>query len=85
LLDSEFERNGRDGHGERGGVISPDGRTAAVFRAESPIIRPLHLIDLAMGADRATGVTLAPPSDPRGRSCGRPTVGGSLQPMPMSS
>ena len=47
-----------------GGVISPDGRTAALFRAE--IFTgdlAVHLIDLATGADRATGVTLTPPSD----------------------
>jgi hypothetical protein len=46
-----------------GGLISPDGRTAALFRAEFTGYLALHLIDLATGADRATGVTLAPPSD----------------------
>jgi hypothetical protein len=49
-----------------GGVISPDGRTAALFRAEFSGYLALHLIDLATGADRPTGVTLAPPSDPQG-------------------
>jgi hypothetical protein len=46
-----------------GGVISPDGRTAALFRAEFTGYLALHLIDLATGDDRPTGVTLAPPSD----------------------
>jgi hypothetical protein len=49
-----------------GGVISPDGRTAAMFRAEFTGYLALHLIDLATGADRGTGVTLAPPSNPQG-------------------
>jgi hypothetical protein len=49
-----------------GGVISPDGRTAAMFRAEFTGYLALHLIDLATGADRGTGVALAPPSDPQG-------------------
>ena len=49
-----------------GGVISPDGRTAALFRTEFGGYLALHLIDLATGADRRTGVTLAPPSDPEG-------------------
>jgi hypothetical protein len=49
-----------------GGVISTDGRTAALFRAVFSGYLALHLIDLATGADRTTGVTLAPPSDPQG-------------------
>ena len=54
------------GYSASGGVISPDGRTAALFRAEFGGYLALHLIDLATGADRRTGVTLAPPSDPEG-------------------
>ena len=49
-----------------GGVISPDGRTAALFREEFGGYLVLHLVDLTSGAERATGVTLAPPSDPQG-------------------
>jgi hypothetical protein len=49
-----------------GGVISPDGRTAALYRAEFTGYLALHLVDLATGVDRPTGVTLAPPSDPQG-------------------
>ena len=49
-----------------GGVISPDGRTAALFRTAFSGYLALHLIDLSTGVDRDTGVTLAPPSDPQG-------------------
>ena len=49
-----------------GGVISPDGRNAALFRAEFGGYLAVHLVDLTSGAERATGVALAPPSDPQG-------------------
>ena len=49
-----------------GGVISPNGRTAALFREEFGGYLALHLIDLTTGAERATGVVLAPPNDPHG-------------------
>jgi hypothetical protein len=45
-----------------GGVISPDGSTAAVLEGDGGPAR-LHLIDLHSGADRPTDVTLNPDLD----------------------
>jgi hypothetical protein len=45
-----------------GGVISPDGGTAAVLEGDGGPAR-LHLIDLHSGADRATDVTVNPDLD----------------------
>jgi hypothetical protein len=45
-----------------GGVISPDGNTAAVLEGDGGPAR-LHLIDLHSGADRSTDVTLNPDLD----------------------
>jgi hypothetical protein len=45
-----------------GGVISPDGSTAAILEGDGGPVR-LHLIDLHSGADRSTDVTLNPDLD----------------------
>jgi hypothetical protein len=48
-----------DAYGD-GGVIAPDGSTAAVLAVDSAGTGTVHLLDLVSGADRSTGITLDP-------------------------
>ena len=46
-----------DAYEQNAGAISPDGRTAALLQPNGIGASTVHLVDLATGADRLTGVT----------------------------